>query len=63
MSLNPNSPTLTTKLHTAHLFHLLKPSNLESLIERFIVTQTKTNKALGESVNQLNSKFDVMASY
>jgi len=38
-------------------------SNFESLMERFITTQTKTNEALGESINQLTSKFDVMASH
>jgi len=38
-------------------------SNLESLMEHFIVTQTKTNEALGESINQLTSKFDTMASH
>ena len=38
-------------------------SNLESLMERFIVTQTKTNEVLSESVNQLNSKFDSMATH
>jgi len=38
-------------------------SNLESLIERFIVTQTKTNKALGESASQLASKFETMTTY
>jgi len=32
-------------------------------MERFIATQTKTNKALSESINQLNSKFDAMASH
>jgi len=36
---------------------------LESLIERFIVAQSKTNEALNESINQLNSKFDAMASH
>ena len=38
-------------------------SNLESLIEQFIATQTKTNEALSASINQLNSKFDVMAAH
>jgi len=32
-------------------------------MERFIATQTKTNEALGESINQLNSKFDAMTSH
>ena len=27
------------------------------------MTQTKTNEALGESINQLTSKFDAMASH
>jgi len=38
-------------------------SNLESLMEHFIVTQTKTNAALGEAINQLTAKFDAMASH
>ena len=38
-------------------------SNLENLVERFIVTQNKTNEALGESINQLTSKFDPMTSH
>ena len=33
-------------------------SNLESLMERFIATQTKTNEALGESINKLAFKFE-----
>jgi len=32
-------------------------------MECFIATQTKTNKALGESVSQLNSKFENMTSH
>jgi len=31
-------------------------------MERFIATQTKTNEVLSEQTNQLNSKFDAMAS-
>jgi len=31
-------------------------------MEHFIVTQTKTNEVLSESINQLNAKFDAMAS-
>ena len=37
-------------------------SHLESLIERFIATQSKTNETLSESINQMNPKFDTMAS-
>jgi len=32
-------------------------------MEQFIATQTKTNEALSASINQLNSKFDAMASH
>ena len=32
-------------------------------MERFITTQTKTNEVLSESINQLNSKFDSMATH
>jgi len=32
-------------------------------MEHFIVTQTKTNEALGESVSQLTSKFKTITSY
>jgi len=32
-------------------------------MERFIITQCKTNEAINESINQLNSKFDTMASH
>ena len=38
-------------------------SNLESLLEHFIATQIKTNEVLSESINQLNAKFDAMASH
>ena len=38
-------------------------SNLESLMEQFIATQTKTNETLSASINQLNSKFDAVASH
>jgi len=38
-------------------------SNLESLMERFIATQTKTNEVFSVSTNQLNAKFDAMASH
>jgi len=38
-------------------------SNLESIMERFIASQTKTNEALGESVCQLNSKFEAMTTH
>ena len=48
-------------------FHQQPPSqpksNLESLMEHFIATQTKTNELFGEQINQLNSKFDAMASH
>jgi len=37
-------------------------SNLDNFIEHFIATQTKTNEALNEFINQLTSKFDIMAS-
>ena len=32
-------------------------------MERFIATQTKTNEVFSESINQLNAKFDAMASH
>jgi len=32
-------------------------------MEHFIATQTKTNEALGELINQLTSKFDAMTSH
>jgi len=32
-------------------------------MERFIATQSKTNEALNGSINQLNSKFNAMASH
>jgi len=32
-------------------------------MERFIQTQTKTNEALGESVSQLNSKFESLSTH
>ena len=32
-------------------------------MERFIASQTKTNKALGESVNQLSSKFGTLTTH
>jgi len=32
-------------------------------MERFIHTQTKTNEALGESMSQLNSKFERMSTH
>ena len=32
-------------------------------MEQFITTQTKTNRALTASINQLNSKFDAMATH
>ena len=38
-------------------------SNLENLIERFTATQSKTNEVFSEQINQLNSKFDAMASH
>jgi len=38
-------------------------SNLESLMECFIETQTKTNEALGESIDKLSSKFKAITSY
>jgi len=38
-------------------------SNLESLMEQFIVTQSKTNEALSVLINQLTSKFGTMASH
>jgi len=38
-------------------------SNLESLMEQFIATQTKTNDALSASINQLNSKFKAMTTH
>ena len=38
-------------------------SNLESLIEEFITTQTKTNGTVSASINQLNFKFDAMATH
>ena len=41
----------------------LQKSNLESLMERFIQTKTKTNEALGESVSQLNSKFEGLSTH
>jgi len=34
-----------------------------SLMECFIVTQTKTNEALSESVSQLSSKFETMTTH
>ena len=37
-------------------------SNLESLMEHCIQTQTKNNKALRDSINQLTSKFETMAT-
>jgi len=36
--------------------------NLESLMKHFIQIQTKTNEDLDESINQLTSKFETMAS-
>ena len=38
-------------------------SNLKSLMEQFIVAKTKTNEALSALINQLNSKFNVMATH
>ena len=38
-------------------------ANMESLMERFIATQTKTNEALGESVSQLSSKVETMTTH
>jgi len=38
-------------------------SNLETLIEQFIATQTKTNEAFSAPINQLTSKFDAMTSH
>jgi len=38
-------------------------SNLGSLMEWFIQTQTKTNKALSESVSQLNTNFESMSTH
>ena len=38
-------------------------SNLESLIEHFIQTQIKTNKALGEFVSQFFARFESMSTY
>ena len=35
-------------------------SSLESLMEQFIATQTKTNEALSSSINPLTSKFDAI---
>jgi len=32
-------------------------------MEHFIATETKTNEALSASINQLNSKSDVMATH
>ena len=32
-------------------------------MEHFIVTQTKTNEALGESIDQLNSELNAMVSH
>ena len=32
-------------------------------MERFIATQTKTNEVLNEQINQLNFKFDALASH
>jgi len=37
--------------------------NLENLMEHFTPTQAKTNEVLREQINQLNSKFDAMASH
>jgi len=45
------SPTSSTKVQ------------LESLIEHFIQTLTKTNEALGEAVTQLNSKFAAISTH
>jgi len=36
---------------------------LDSVMECFIATQTKTNEVLTESINQRNAKFDAMASH
>jgi len=36
---------------------------LENLMERFIQTQTKINEALGESVSQLNTKFESLSTH
>jgi len=36
---------------------------LESLIQRFIQTQTKTNEPLGENISQLNTKFEGLSSH
>jgi len=38
-------------------------SNLESLMERFIQMQTKTNEAIDESMSQLNFKFESMSTH
>jgi len=38
-------------------------SNLESMIERFIQTQSKTDEALGESMGQLNAKFESLSTH
>jgi len=37
-------------------------SNLESIMECLIASRTKTNEALGDSVSQLNSKFEDMTT-
>jgi len=36
---------------------------MESIMERFIQTQMKINKAFGESVSQLSSKFETMTTH
>jgi len=52
----------TPKLHIDPRVPVPK-SNLESIMERFLVSQTKTNEALGESVSQLNFKFKTMTTH
>jgi len=38
-------------------------SHLESLMEHFIATQTKTNETLSESINLLTSRVDAMIAH
>ena len=53
----------TVLLPNINLHHPSTKIQLESLMERFIQTQTKTNETLGESVSQLNSKFESLSTH
>jgi len=63
LNFNPQLP-IQGSLHPTSTKQPPQPmSNLESLMKCFITTQTKTNKALGELVSQLNSKFETMITH